>query len=178
MKNLQQYLEKIEFDFAITYSGLRGELLDLVRKEIKEKKKEIENEIKTVAFKEKTRLKEKLSELQGTTNLYNSRTINKDGELHLTSKKISNLSAGNDSLTKIIQILTEDCNEPYFLRCPPVYRDSIVFYNNEQSIKGIIHFCFECFSIIDENNNEFGTNRQILSSLKDILIKLGHPIEP
>jgi hypothetical protein len=177
MKNLKEHIEKIEFDYVVSYSGLRGERLDSARKEIKMRRREIEEEIKTANFKEKTILREKLSSLQGLTNLYNSRTINESGELHLTSIEIAKLNRDDKRLSRILEILSENCDVPDYMRCPPIYRDSIVFYDNQHSIKGILHFCFECCAIADKHNNQFDTNGQILFSLQSELEKIGHPIE-
>ena len=63
------------------------------------------------------------------------------------------------------------------MMCPPIYRDAIVFYSEEDEITGILHLCFGCSWIKNEKKEDIEVDYKIFPKLKDKLVQLGHPIE-
>ena len=64
MINLSEYIQSLNFEYAISYSGLRGERFSILDVRNKEKIKGIEKEIESVRFMEKSKLNKKIEELE------------------------------------------------------------------------------------------------------------------
>lgn len=104
--------------------------------------------------------------------------VRNDGKLHSTTTEKSTLQHDEELADYVFQVYDHfKLNEPVFSRCLPVYRDAIVFFDDKHNIVRIIHICFECANIKDENDNNYFIAMNGYYYLKDFLVKLGHPID-
>ena len=154
MKNLIEYINNLNFEYAISYSGLRG-----------------------AAFE--SRAPSPSNALQATeeTNIYKARIINKFGNLHQSAKAIHKFDKGDQTLLQIFEVLSIKYKKHDKWMCPPVFRDAIVFYTENHEISGILHLCFSCEMVKNELDEKINVDYKIYPKLKSILIRLGHEIE-
>lgn len=176
MSNLTEYLQNLQFEYAITYSGLRGEKFEELKNINKAKIKKIEEEIKSARYMPGLKMRKEINRLEKEMDIYNSRLINKKGETHLSAQKIHKFDQNDKELVDIFEILNLKVKEQVVVACPPIFRDSIVFYSKKNEILGILHFCFSCFNIRNENGESYLIDLRAYDKIKKILIKFGHPI--
>ena len=145
MENLSKYIKSLNFEYAISYSGLRGEKFINLEEENNKEIKGIEKEIESARFMQVPKLNKKIDALKAEINPYNSRVINKNGQLHKSAKVICKFEKDSEELRSIFEILKSNFDKQVFAMCPPVLRDAIVFYSKEEKIVGILQMCFSCW---------------------------------
>jgi len=177
MKNLSNYIQTLDFEYAISYSGFRGEKFIHLREENQDKIQQIKQEIKSARLMESLKLKKKIDILSQEINDRNSRIINQEGTLHKSAISVHRFEKGDEEIKSIFRILKTKLKEQCVTICAPVYRDALVFYSKKGNIVGILQICFSCFRIEDENRIDFEVDHKIYSKLKKELIQLGHQIE-
>lgn len=177
MKTLSDYIESLNFEYAISYSGLRGERFINLEIVNNEKIKKIEKEIESARFLQKQKLNKKIEDLKAEINPYNSRVINKKGELHKSAKMVRKFEKDSEELKSILKILKSKFDKQVFAICPPALRDSIVFYSKEDEIVGILQMCFNCSWMKNEKEEDLDVDHKIFPILKNKLIQIGHQIE-
>lgn len=136
MQTLSAFIQQLDYAYAITYSGLSDERLA------------------------------KLVPPKRLTYAYNEVPISADGELHPSTEVVFRFEAGDPNLDRILALLSAPCPEPEYVRCPPIFRDSLVFYGPDHQIRGILHFCFSCIAIEDAARNQYDTNSRIMAALE------------
>ena len=177
MKNLSNYMQHLNFEYVISYSGLRGEKFINLEKDNNNQIQQIKKQIESVRFMEKLKLNEKIQKLEAEINLHNSRVINRNGELHKSTEVVRKFEKDDNEIQSIFKILNSNFKEQAFARCLPVLRDSIVFYSKEDKIVGILQICFSCWWIKNEEEEDFEVDYKIFPILKDKLIQIGHRIK-
>ena len=177
MKNLSNYIQSLNFEYAISYSGLRGEKFLNLEVENKKEIKRIEKEIESARFMQKPKLNAKIEDLKSEINLSNSRVINKKGDFHKSTEVVYKFEKDDKEIKSIFKILTSKFEEQVVAACAPILRDSIAFYSKQDEIVGILQMCFTCWSIKNEKEEYFEVDHKIFPILKDKLIQIGHPIE-
>lgn len=177
MKKLTEFIQNLNFEYSISYSGLRGEKFLSLEIENKKEIEQIEKEIESARFMQKTRLKNRIEYLETEINAYNSRIINKDGKLHKSTEIVRKFEKSSEDIKSIFKILNFKFEEQAFTMCPLIRRDSIAFYSNEDKIVGILQMCFSCWWIKNENEEDFEVDHKIFPVFKEKLIELGHQIE-
>lgn len=116
------------------------------------------------------------SDLKGI-NLVEARLIYEIGSKHKSTKQIVKVPFPDKIIDELYQIFTAEIKELIATRCVPVFRDSIVFYDKKDQIKGILHLCFECIKVINENGEKLDIDFDSFEKLKNYLNTLGHKIE-
>jgi len=177
MRNLSTYIDNLDFEYAISYSGFRGHDFEMLLKETKIKIQELENQKEDLRYVQKSEIRKQLEELKSQMNFRNSRVINKDGNVHKSTKALYRFERGNGKIKKVFEILKTTFVEQHLWVCAPIYRDAIVFYSQKDKINGILHICFGCDRMINEKEEGLEVDAKIFSELKLVLITLGHKIE-
>lgn len=177
MERLEKYLNSLDFEYVITYSGLRGEKFEHLEIENKKEIQKLEKEIESARFIQKPKLNKKVKALKTEIDLYESRLIDTNGIKHKSTESIKKIESNDLILNEIFKLLKRKIEGQTFVMCMPIYRDSIVFYNASNSIIGILHICFGCYSIIDENENSFDYDSSVIPELREFFLKFGHEIE-
>ena len=167
----------MNFEYAISYSGLREQEFELLEKLNQAQIKKIEKEIRSARFVEKSKLKIKAEALKNEIDIVNSRVIDKNGTFHKSTKLIRRFKIDDLELKKLLGILQTKFKEQYIWMCAPIYRNALVFYSKKGEISGILQICFSCESIKNENEEDFEVDLNIFPILKNELIKIGHNIE-
>jgi len=177
MKNISNYIQHLDFDYAITYSGLRGEKFLNLEIENKKQIQLIEKGIKPARFMKKSIQRKKIEKLKDEINIYNSLIINKDGELHKSTEKVQTFKQNSEELKSIFKILNSKIEKQVLTTCSPVFRDSIAFYSKEHKIVGLLQICFSCWWIENEKAEVLRVDPKIFPLLKAKFMEIGHQIE-
>ena len=177
MKKLNEYVENLDFDYAISYSGLRGEKFKALEEINKAEIIKIKKEVFSARYMEKAKLKKQIEIIENEINVYNSRITNINGEFHKSCEAVHRFEKDDEDITAILEILNHKFKETVVALCVPIFRDSIVFYSKRNEINGVIQICFGCNYMRDENEATLEVDHKIYRMLKNKLIQLGHKIE-
>ncbi len=60
--------------------------------------------------------------------------------------------------------------------CIPIYRDAILFYNENNEVVNILNICFSCEYMQNLNQEFIDADESVYESLKILLMKFGHKI--
>ena len=177
MKNISNYVTNLNFEYAVSYSGLRGEIFQDLEGKNKKEIKRIKKEIESARFMQISKLNKEIKVLEDEINIYNSHIININGGLHKSASKVYRFQKEDNEIKSILEILNTKFEEQMFWMCSPIYRDAIVFYSKEDKIVGILQICFSCSWIKNEKDEDLEVDHKIFPLLKNKLIAIGHPIE-
>ena len=175
MNDLKEYVTNLNYDYAETYSGLRGPMFQNIQLKIKEQILNEEKRIEKARFMEIQTISKGIVNLKSSIDLSKSRLVNSNGNKHESAELICNLKRHDLKLEQILESLSIKYKSHGAWMCAPVFRDSIVFYK-ENIIKGLINICFGCESIVNENGQCFLADSEIYPILKKQFIELGHKI--
>ncbi len=170
-----EYIEKLDFDYAISYAGFRGNKVAELEAENNDEIWQLEMSLKKSFFR-KRQINRKINELV-LKSIYNSRIIYPNGDLHESARFIHKFKKDSSDLAKIIEILNLEIQNQSLAICAPVYRDAIAFYSNSSKIVGILHICFECHRIITEYGKFLKSDSATFYRLRKELARLGHKID-
>ena len=176
-KNLKVYISKLNFDSIRTYSGLRGEKFIKLETETNNKIQVLEQDLAKAKYMQQSHIQAEIKKLTNLIAPEANLLIDKQSILHPSTTEISHLKRDDQIVQRIYEILNMDYVDKGLTLCIPVYRDAIVFYSSDDQIRGIIHICFECYKMMNENNLEFDVNLDIYPHLKELFLELGHKIE-
>ena len=176
-ENLKTYLQKINFGYVKTFSGLRGDKFAKLEAETKTKIKALEQDLTTARYMQKARIQAEIKRLTNLICPENNLLIDTQGVLHPSATEILHVKYSDHIVKRIFEILAMDYEDQGLFLCIPVYRDAVVFYSSDDQIQGIIHICFECYTMINEDIQEFDVNMDIYPLLKSLLTELGHEID-
>ena len=177
MKNLSNYIQNLDFEYAISYSGLRGERFMKLNIENQEKIQQIEKKIESARYMPALKLRKKMKALSDEVDLTHSRVINQTGNLHKSAIEVHRFEKEDKEIKSILKVLKSKFREQCVTMCRPTFRDAIVFFSEKGNILGILQICFGCISIEDENQELFEVDHKIFPKLKKELIRLGHQIK-
>jgi len=176
MKEIKEYLLKLHFEYALSYSGLRGEKFKNLEIENKAKILAIIKDLETARYTQKAKLREKINILASEIEVVNSVLINQNGKLHKSAVFVHRFEKDAKETASLLKALSSPFSEEVAVPCPPVFRDSLVFYSKKNEITGILNFCFECIRIKNEMGEDLNVGYQVFEQLADELINVGHPI--
>jgi len=60
--------------------------------------------------------------------------------------------------------------------CPPIYRDALVFYDEQDKQLGVLNICLECLLMETDSGMLVKADPPTYEALHELLIQLGHPI--
>ena len=64
-----------------------------------------------------------------------------------------------------------------FAGCIPIYRDALVFYNDQAQRVQVLNICFECQMMATAYGQLIEANFDTYDALQETLMQLGHPID-
>lgn len=166
------------FQYIKTYTGFRGKIFTEQVNQSKSEINDLEKLLKSnINFKERYSIKQKIKRLKTSLDIYNIRLINTQNNIHQFAREIATIKKDTNTAKRLISIFNSRVEEPFITTaCPPIYRDAIVFFNENRIIK-IIHCCFECINIINENNTPISLTQKSFKELKQVLTSIGHKID-
>ncbi len=177
MKTAAEQIKNLEYVYVKSYSGLRGYNYESLVKKNNEQIDQIKQDIKTARYMQRPKLKKQIEFLNEEINIYSSRIINNDGDLHKSTVPIGEWNKDDEFVRGIIEILAQPLNDQVAAMCAPVFRDSIVFYSRENKVQGILHICFGCLWMKNEKEEDLAVDADAFDNMKKHLIHAGHQIK-
>ena len=78
---------------------------------------------------------------------------------------------------RIKQILQTEIEDSQNYLCAPVYRDALVFYDQNNKVISILNICLTCLHMTAEQHHNIKCDYKAYEWLKRLFQELGHPIE-
>ena len=176
MTELCDYWKEVDFHYLKTFSGLRGKKNQQFIIQTQKKISELKNELDSARFMRQGQIQKQIERLEYEINGLNSFLVGTDGSLHQTTELIIEKKQKDPFIEKLDLLFSKKCENPFATLCVPIFRDAIVFYSKTNEIIGILHLCFECGKIKDENRNSLEVDFNIFEELELLFKGIGHPI--
>jgi len=68
--------------------------------------------------------------------------FNEDKEKHYSAERIKNSNSSEDEILELHKILSIKTQKPPSWMCAPIYRDAIVFYNENDEVANVFKYLF------------------------------------
>jgi len=95
MQKLSNYIENLDFEYAITYSGLRGKAWEELKVENRSKVKQLEKDLEAARYMQKMKLGQEIEALLHEVDAYESRIIHANGSSHKSTQQVQRLEKGS-----------------------------------------------------------------------------------
>ena len=170
-KKSSEFIENIDFEYFETYSFQRGPIFE-------RKIESLESEFDYL--KSKTNLntteKDRLSELDELLN-FTQVIVNKKGQFHFSAVKINRIEKANPKSKRLIEILKTEIKDVPNWMCAPIYRDAILFYDNNNTLIEQLNICLSCEYMETELFNHINADFNTYELMREYFIEIGHKVE-
>ncbi len=170
MEKLSTYIQSLDFAYLKVYSGLRGDSFTAFSKQIEEEIARLEVLLPKARYMQQQKLNRKIEALKNQINIYNVRLINAQAITHPNAKELASLEKNDTRFPKLMNFLNREGRQEAISMCLPVYREAIAFFDKEDQINGILHLCFECHWIVNEEGNAFYYGTSDYPELENFLL--------
>ncbi|QHT70991.1 hypothetical protein GXP67_32255 [Rhodocytophaga rosea] len=158
----RQYWKSLDFDFAETYSLLRGETGFHFYNQIQEKSRKEPDQKKR---------DELLSlSIRGSIDL-----LKQQGIYHPTAVKTNVFARKSREVEQLSQILQTEFIEQSLWMCGKTFRDAIVFYKGGKIVSHI-NICLSCHWIETCKEVSIDTDDRVFPKLREFFTAIGHPV--
>jgi len=169
-----------EFSRIATYSFNRNSNLVALRVAISRATEELAQAVLSADFTQQFKLKRQLADLerQAQVSPYEKRLLNQQRVIDSTATRIALLqgeSAEGRQLRMIME--TAPSKVEYAAGCIPIYRDALVFYDEQGQLLRVLSICFECLYMQGDDGTAVEASATVYNALREVLAQLGHPIE-
>ena len=168
MTTPKAYWNTIEFDYLKIYSVLRGESFKTLKVQLNQSIQQLQKDLETAQYMQQSKIKAKIEHLENIVD-FRSDVINKHGVLLGTSAIIIHKVKSDGFVEQLGNILNTTMKAQYTSACVPIFRDAIVFYSNDNKIKGVLRICFECFQVSNKNDELLQTDMDTFAKLATLL---------
>lgn len=96
--------------------------------------------------------------------------VEKNGNIHKDSIEVFKFMKNSNELKELKQILYKSKKADVFAPCIPIYRDSIVFYDKNNNVKGVLNICFDCLFLVNENRASLSPDLNTFIKLSEFLV--------
>jgi len=169
------YISNLSFSHIETYSFQRG--IDYKEKITVFKSDYDRLKVRKERRNNLTEIEEnKFAELQETLSI-TQYLINENGQFHFSSKKTNTFLFNDPIVSRLIDILKIEIRDVPNWLCAPVYRDAIVFYNQENEIVSTLNLCLSCEYMETKMFTHINGDYETYDLLKRLFIDIGHNIE-
>lgn len=162
------YTKRIDHYYVKTYSFQRGGEYDAIENYYEKVRSEVTiSQQEKEAFRRLRNIEEKL---------YLTKIFDKNNELEKSAVLVCEFDKESTNYFKLLTILTTDFEEEKLWMCAPIYRDAILFFDQNNKLVGGLNICFECERIESINNEHITTDYKVFQLLKEFLMNKGHQI--
>lgn len=169
------YINNLLFDYVETWSFQRGKAFEeneeLLRAEYD--KLRVRKEKRNNLSPDEERRFEELQALVGTVPYI----VMDDGSFHPSAQKIKTFRQNDPMIARIRRMLQTDIVEVPRWMCGPVYRDALVFYDEDGQIVSTLNICLECQYMETSGFNHIEGDYVTYDLLKRFFIEIGHEVE-
>lgn len=169
-----EYINSLVFNHVEMYSFQRGaefeKNLKLTRAEYNKLQiKKVHGD--GLTFDEEKKLLE-LNGLLGTQYL-----LDANGQFHPSAKKTNTFLYNDPVVLRLTEILNTQIREVPHWMCAPVYRDALVFYDQQHNILSALNICLSCQYMETKMFNHLNADYKTYKLLKQFFIDIGHEVE-
>jgi len=165
-----EYIINLAFDYIETWSLLRGNDYEEKEKLLRAEYEQLKVKSSLTATEE-----ERFHELQGLV-VYQQFLIDDRGQFHFSSKKMNTFNGDDPLIERLKTILnTEVKYIPRFL-CEAIYRDAVVFYNDQHQIVSVLNVCLSC-NYMAGASGPINADYETYDLLKRFFLDVGHDVE-
>ncbi|WP_143436432.1 hypothetical protein [Hymenobacter crusticola] len=100
-----------------------------------------------------------------------------NGVFHASAVSIKKLQATSAEVLWLRKVLETPVKDAIYWMCKPIYRDAIVFYNEEDKIISILNVCLECSFMQTEQQEIIEGDDSMYPRLKEFFKSIGHEVE-
>ena len=141
----KEFIKDLDFSYFKTYSLLRLEETRDYTNDLYIKLGKISDEVER-------------SEILNLTIRGTKKLLLETGIPHPTAKEISIFTKNSLEYQLLQQILNTEFVQQYDWMCMPVFREMIVFYDDNHNIISLLNICLSCDRIEDEYQNNIKTD--------------------
>lgn len=103
--------------------------------------------------------------------------VTEDGLFQPDSTLTGTFKNGHAIAERIKQILQTEIEESMAFLCAPVYRDALVFYDQNDKVISILNICLTCLDLHAAPHNRIKGDYKTFEWLRRLFQELGHKIE-
>lgn len=168
-----QYASQLDFFHLSTFSFQRGQAqLDLIN-DIKKQIFDLQQHPQTApGIRQRD---QKLASLETFLN-HTQLLFNSDGVMHPTAEKMATLQYNSPEAKQLLELLIHQTPVDAVQLCAPVYRDALVFYDQEGGIVSVLNVCLACSFMQNETGTFIKAGNATYAKLANFLETLGHEI--
>lgn len=112
-----------------------------------------------------------------SSSTYGQFIISDNGTLHTSAVLTHTFAKNSPQAEQLMQILSADTHPFIVSGCIPLYRDAIIFYNNDGTIVSSLNICLSCCYMQDGTKNYVEADFPTYDQLKRFFLEIGHAIE-
>lgn len=166
------FANDLSFDHIETYSFQRGAAFEQELASAREKYRALQlKQDDLLTTSERIYLAE-LGKLHGIQYL-----LDEHGKFQSSAKKISSFAKGSPAIDRLIEILNTPVNDIPRYMCAPVYRDAIVFYNEQGTIVSVLNVCLTCRYMETKPFHHIDADSETYDQLKQFFLGIGHDVK-
>jgi len=163
---LGDFWARQRFSYLVTYSFQRGPKLAAM-------KIQLAQELETARYMRRAAIWKQIKSLESP-----SRTLTQGlGPIDPTATVGARLAANSIAVQQLAQVVWQASEPEYYAMCPPIYRDALAFYNEEDELVSVLNICFECHFMLTAQQEPVETDMAAYDFLRTFLLRAGHPIE-
>lgn len=170
--NTQEYLkallDKGLASFELILLVEKSKYWESYREKIKQEIKDLKAKIKEFPYEKALPLIKQRKKLESTIQLDSVQTL--DNTIPVFSESVAKLDNQSAEFNNLVfRILNIPRKTNIILRCDPIFRDAIIFYNQNQEIISILNICFECQELIDSENERIECDAEGFKQLESFI---------
>ena len=171
-----EFWEKLEFSYLVTYSFNRGPKLAALQEAAKALSQQTRRKLLTATSAQLPALREHLRLLERTYDLDLLPLTQGGTAFHVTASPVARIENDTDVAQKLAAILQAPVINQMHWMCGPTYRDAITFYDEEHRLVSVLNICFTCDQMVTDTGVEIAADTNAYQALSSYLAQLGHQI--
>lgn len=112
--------------------------------------------------------------VRGRLSNINEPLVLVSGELAEGSEVVGKFSHENENVKKLLDVMREAKEADAAWMCPPVYRDALLFLNEEEEVVKALNICFSCHHLMDSTGDSYSCDEASFAMLGELLKSFGH----
>lgn len=175
---LAEFWQQQAFAYLETYSFNRGPKSVAEQERLSHDIAAARQALQTVPYTDLAKLRRKLRELEAALRggkhdvLWTIPAARPD----YATQKIATLTSAAGLAQHLGNVAARATTQELFAMCAPIYRDALVFYNEQHERLQVLNICFECHMMRTSTNQLIEADITTYEALLETLAQLGHPI--
>lgn len=130
---ISDFWARQRFSYLVTYSFQRGPELTALKTRLRQ-------ELETARYMRRAAIWQQIESLES----YSKTLTERLGTIDPTATVGMRLAADSGAVQQLGYVLQQAGQQEYYAMCPPIYRDALAFYNENDELVSVLNICFEC----------------------------------